>query len=134
MPGCSPRIVSGDQIRAVSEKFRDVESFFDVRDDLLRRFLAGLQKVISRSDSRGTGQSARSICSCLKSKFLRGVRIQQIRLKHAVFNDDRASCRNALSIKRASAEAAGNGAIINDGDLIACDLLPNLPARNDAPR
>ena len=63
------------------------------------------------------------VCS---PSFLRGVRIQQIRLQHAVLDDHCAARGNAFAIEWAGAEAAGHGAVVDHGHVIAGNLLSEL--------
>ena len=93
---------------------------------MLWRFRTWLQEIISRTNSGRSGQPPRSVASGLKAELFRGVRVQQIRPEHAIFNHDGAPGGNAFTVKRAGAKTASDGAVVDHVDAVACDLLSQL--------
>src|SRR5580704_3435873 len=65
----APGIVARHQIGSMPEKFGYVEAVFYLRNDLLRRLCSRLQKIISRTNSRRSRQSARSIAGSREPKL-----------------------------------------------------------------
>ena len=110
----------------MTEKLGYIEAVFDLRNNLARRFRSGFQEIISRSDTGRPGKSARCVGGGLESQLLRGVSIQQIRLQNSVLNHHRAARGNALAIEGRGAEAAGHGAVVDDGDVRSSNRLPEF--------
>ena len=74
----------------------------------------------------GAGESTSGIARGLEAELLCRVRIQQVRLEHAVLDENGTARGNAFSIERAGAESTGNRAVINDVYVVARDLLAEL--------
>src|SRR5690348_4017426 len=116
-------IVAGDEIHPEAHKFCDVKAFRNGGDDLLGRFFAGLQEIVASADARGSSKTARRVPRGLHSQFFRGVGVQKIGLEDTVVDHDGAAGGNAFAVKGAGAEAAGNGAVIDDSDVFPGDLF-----------
>ena len=101
----------------MAKKFGDVQTFFDSGNHLFRRLGPGLQKIIAWADAGSSGQSARGVARGLQPELFRGVGIEQVRFQHAVFDDDGAARGNAFAVEGTGAEAAGDGAVVDDGDV-----------------
>src|SRR5712692_6858531 len=120
------RVVAGNQVHTHAEKLGDIETIFNVANNLLGRLRSGVQEVVAGADAGGAGEPARCVGSGFEAEFLGRVSVQQIRLQHAVLNDNRAACRDAFSVKRRRAEAADHGAVVDHGDVTAGNLLAQL--------
>src|SRR5580692_4573071 len=124
--GRAAGIVACHQVGSMSQELGHVKTVFNLRNDLLRGLCARLQEIIPWTDSGRSRQSARSVAGCLQAELFRRVRVQQIRLEDAVLNHDGAPRGNALTVKRAGAEAARYGTVVDHVDAIARNLLPHF--------
>src|ERR1035438_8277302 len=122
-PRRSARIITSDKVCAVTEELGDIETVFNLPDNLVRRLRPWLQKVISRPNPRSPSQSPRRIRGSLKPQLFRCVSIQKIRFQKSILNHDRAPSRNTFAIKRSSAEPTRHRAIIHHGDIRAGNLV-----------
>src|ERR1700682_5950101 len=102
----------------MAEKFGDVKTFGDAGNYCSRRLFAGLEEIISRSDSRSASESTRRVACGLKAELLRRVGVQQVRLQHAILDDNGAPGRDAFAVEGRGAEASDHGAIVDHGDMI----------------
>ena len=84
---------------------------------------AGLQKIVAGADAGSSGQSARGVAGGLQAEFLRGVGVQYVRREHSVFDDHGAARGDAFAVEGAGAEAADDGAVVDDGDAGSGDGL-----------
>src|SRR5260370_3416152 len=79
-------IITRHQIRAVPEKFSDVETLLDFGNQLLRRPGSGLQKIVPRADAGRAGKPAGGVARGRELQLFVGVCIQKIRIQNAFFN------------------------------------------------
>src|SRR5947209_2525121 len=115
--------VSGHEVHSESQELGDVEPGANIANDLLRRLLTRLQVEIARADSGISGQPASGISGGLKLEFAGGVGIQQVTLQHSALDHDGAACGHTFAVEGRGAKAAHHGAIVDDSDVVARDLL-----------
>src|SRR5208282_930035 len=127
--GGAAGIVAGYQIRAVAEELGYVETFLDFGDQFFWRSGSGLKEVVAGAYARRAGQSAGGVTCGLEPQLFRGVGVHQVRGQHTVLDDYRAACRDAFTIEGAGAKAAGDGAVVDDGDVGSGDFLPQLASQ-----
>jgi hypothetical protein len=111
----------------MAKKFRDVQPVFDFADNLLRGLAARLEKIIARRNSRRARQPARSIGGRRQVQLLGSVGIEELRVKHSIFNHDRAPRGNALPVEGRSAEATRHRAIVDNRDIRTRNPLAQFP-------
>src|SRR3984885_6279972 len=118
------RVITRYQVCTMAEKLGDVETFLDFRDQLLRCSASRLQKIIAWTDARRAGKAAGSIAGGLEAQFFCRISVHQIGAEHPILNDDCAAGGPPFAFEGSSAEAAGHGAVVDDGDVVARDFLP----------
>src|SRR5713226_7293186 len=118
--------VTGDQVHAEAEKLSYVQAARNICNDLLLGACAWLEIKITGACSWSPRQSSRCVAGSLESQLARRVGIEQIGFQHAFFDDNGTAGGNTFTVKGRGPEAANHGAIVNQRDIFAGNLLAQL--------
>ena len=133
--GRAAGVVAGHQVRAVAEKFGDVQAFGNVGDDFLRSLRSRLQEIISRTDARSAGQSARGV-----ARWSAGRVSSRCRCSAGTTSARRSRsppCAASECLRRRTALVPKPPSMVPSSMTVTWSpaiFSPSLPARNDAPR
>ena len=89
----------------------------------------GFEVEVARADAGVSGESARGVAGGLHVQLARRVGVHHVVLENAAFDEHGAARGQAFAVEGASAEAADlaivedHGAVVDDGDVFAGDLL-----------
>ena len=89
----------------------------------MRTVVTWLQIKVAAANAGISCQSASRIPCGLEFQFSGGVGIQQIIFEYPALDDDGAPRWHAFAIEGRGAEAADHGSVVDDGDVVAGDLL-----------
>ena len=84
------------------------------------------------------GEAACGVAGGFHAQLTRGVGVHHVVLEDAAFDQHGAACGEAFAVEGTGAEAADavedQGAVVDDGDVFACDLFEDMPLKQAALR